>query len=132
MSQKVIAIEDKKLSKGYDRRYIIVDKETGEVLDDAQGYGYKSPQKAYAAYSYKNRDKTKDKERQEKERKIRKWMKSHKDFVRAMDTFSFEIAKGSWGPDDKFNAAFVRQMLKDSNLEVDFTAGELLRVWRKS
>lgn len=111
MSQKVIAIEDKKLSKGYDRRYIIVDKETGEVLDDAQGYGYKSPQKAYAAYSYKNRDKTKDKERQEKERKIRKWMKSHKDFVRAMDTFSFEIAKGSWGPDDKFDAAFVRQMI---------------------
>ena len=112
--------------------YIIVDKETGEVLDDAQGYGYKSPQKAYAAYSYKDRDKTKDKDRQEKEKKIKCWMKSHKDFVRAMDTFSFEIAKGSWGPDDKFDTAFVRQMLKDSNLEVNFTAGELLRVWRKS
>lgn len=38
-------------------RYRIVSTETGEILDDAQGYGYKSAQKAYAAYAYKHRDK---------------------------------------------------------------------------
>ena len=37
-----------------------VDKETGEVLDDAQGYGYKTKRNAYACYGYKNRDKSKD------------------------------------------------------------------------
>lgn len=37
----------------------IVSVDTGEVLDDAQGYGYKTAQKAYAGYSYKNRDKSK-------------------------------------------------------------------------
>ena len=57
-------------------------------------------------------------------------MKQHKDFVNAMDTFSFEIAKGSWGAEDKFDAAFVKRMLKDNGLVPDFTAGELLRVWR--
>ena len=46
----------------YERRFQIVDAETGEVLDDAQGYGYKSPQKAHAAWGYKNRDKSKDAE----------------------------------------------------------------------
>ena len=34
-------------------RYIIIDEDTGEVIDDAQGYGYKNKQKAYAAYNYK-------------------------------------------------------------------------------
>ena len=38
----------------------------------------------------------------------------------------------SWGPDDKFDAKFVKQMLKDYDLELDgFTAGDLLRGWRK-
>jgi hypothetical protein len=31
----------------------MMDTETGEILDDAQGYGFKTPQKAYAAYHYK-------------------------------------------------------------------------------
>lgn len=37
-------------SEGYKNSYIIVDTETGEILDDAQGYGYKTVKKAYAAY----------------------------------------------------------------------------------
>ena len=32
----------------YSPRYIIIDKETGEVLDDGQGYGYKTKRNAYA------------------------------------------------------------------------------------
>ena len=47
-------------------RYHIVSVDTGEVLDDAQGYGYKTAQKAYVGYSYKNRDKSKDKAKQKK------------------------------------------------------------------
>lgn len=126
----ITVIEDRKLSRNYEKRYIVVDKDTGAVLDDAQGYGYKSVQKAYAAYNYKNRDKSKDKEKAAKKQHIREWMKQHKSFVRLMDTFAFEIAKGSWGPDDKFDAKFVKKMLEENELDVDFTAGELLAVWR--
>lgn len=128
--RKIAVVVSTRLSGNFDPRYVVVDKQTGEVLDDAQGYGYRSPQKAHAAYAYKNRDKSKDKEKAEKKRHIREWMHQHKDFVAAMDTYAFEIAKGSWGPDDKFDAAFVKKMLKDSHLEPDFTAGELLRVWK--
>ena len=120
------------LSKDFDDRFVIIDKDTGELLDDAQGYGYKTAQKAHAAWSYKTRDKSKDAEKAARTRHIRKWMKENPGFVKAMDQFAFEIAKGSWGPDDKFDAKFVGKMLRDSNLEVDFTAGELLRVWRRS
>lgn len=111
-------------------RYRIVSTDTGKVLDDAQGYGYKTAQKAYSAYAYKTRDKSKDKEKQEKKKRIQQWMKEHKSFVKAMDDTAFEIAKGSWGPDDKFDVSLVKEMLSDFELEPDFTANELLKVWR--
>lgn len=34
-------------------RYRVVDDETGKVLDDAQGYGYTTRQKAFLGYSWK-------------------------------------------------------------------------------
>ena len=56
--RKVKVVESKTLSSRYDKRFVVVDEETGNVLDDAQGYGYKSKQKAMAAWNYKNRDKS--------------------------------------------------------------------------
>ena len=34
-------------------RYVLVDTDTGEIVDDAQGYGYDTAQKAQRAYRYK-------------------------------------------------------------------------------
>ena len=127
MEKNFVAIKSEVLSNRYDIRFVIIDKETGEILDDAQGFGYKTPPKAYAAYNYKKSDK---KKRLQKDEQVKKWMKEHKDFVRAMDAFAFEIAKGSWGPDAKFNAAFVKKMLADNGLELNCTVGDLLRVWK--
>ena len=36
-------------------RYACVDENTNEVLDDAQGYGYKTAQAAYKAWGWKHR-----------------------------------------------------------------------------
>lgn len=47
-------------------RYRIINEENGSVLDDAQGYGYKSAQNAYKAFGYKTKTKknvNKDKRR---------------------------------------------------------------------
>lgn len=44
-------------------RYAIMDMVSGKIVDDAQGYGYKSVQKAYAGWAYKNRDKSRDAEK---------------------------------------------------------------------
>jgi hypothetical protein len=114
----------------YQTRFCIVSLETGEVLDDAQGYGYKTAQKAYAAYAYKTRDKQKVKESENKIKHIKAWMKENKSFVNLMDEFAFQVAKGSLAPDEKFDAKFVNQLLKEHNLEPDFTANDLLKVWK--
>ena len=95
---KFKAVESSSLSTFYKKRYVIVDEDTGEILDDAQGYGYKSPQKAHAAFAYKNRDKSRDKEKAAKKKRIQAWMKEHRDFVQDMDAIVFEMAKGSWDP----------------------------------
>lgn len=79
------------------------------------------------------RDRSKDTAKKAKEKLIKDWMRHHKGFVDTMGQYCLEIeCKRSWGPDDKFDAKFVKQMLKDYDLELDgFTAGDLLRVWRK-
>lgn len=114
----------------YEMRFCIVSTDTGEVLDDAQGYGYKTAQKAYSAYAYKTRDKSKDKERAAKKKHIEQWMKENSSFVRLMDDCAFEITKGTMAPDDKFDVKFVNELLKENGLNPDFTTSELLKVWR--
>lgn len=58
-------------SEGYKNPYIVVDTETGEVLDDAQGYGYKTANKAYAAYFWKNRTPEQKKQYEQLTKKIK-------------------------------------------------------------
>lgn len=41
------------LSKRKDERYVMVNLETGEIVDDCRGYGYKTKQSAYACFGYK-------------------------------------------------------------------------------
>lgn len=48
-------IKSKELSSYNNPRFVVIDETTGEILDNAQGYGYKSAQKAYAAYRYRHR-----------------------------------------------------------------------------
>lgn len=45
-----------KVVNGINNRYVIINEETGEIIDDAQGYGYKTYQKAIKAdwYKYNN------------------------------------------------------------------------------
>ena len=50
---KYNAVKSKKLSRYTDKRYVMINVESGEVVDDAGGYGYKSPQAAHRAWSYK-------------------------------------------------------------------------------
>lgn len=98
-------------------RYQIINTETGEILDDAQGYGYRSAQKAYAAYNYKHRS-PKQKHNAKKNAKLnQEFLKQHKSFVKNLDEISFEIAKGSWGTDDKFDYQLFKQIFNESGLE---------------
>lgn len=106
-------------------RFRIVSSIDGKLVDDAQGYGYKSPQKAYAAYYYKHRSSSDI----SKENHIRKWLKKHPEV-----TEEFEYAYfNAWKDNNlkEFNERVVEEILKEKNLEIDFTPAELLKVWKR-
>ena len=130
INYNIDVIEDPNLSTYYDKRYIIVNKDTGEVIDTAQGYGYKSKQKAYAAFAYKNRDKSKDKEKADRKRYIQKWIKEHSSFMNLLEGYAFDYIKNG-DEEDKIDAKFVKELLKSENLTIDFKPSELLNVWQK-
>lgn len=58
-------------------------------------------------------------------------MRDHPDIIKNLEDIEFEIIKGSWGPDEKFDAKLVKQLFEKSNIQTDFTIGEFLKVWRK-
>lgn len=76
VEKKVVAIYAGGLSEA-SPRYVIVDKNTGELLDDAQGYGYTSKQKAYRAWTYKTKSTAEKKEKDATQRKVEGWCRSH-------------------------------------------------------
>ena len=53
IENRIIATEIPAIGKGI--RYGIVDTKTGRTLENANGYGYTTPQKAWSAYCYKRK-----------------------------------------------------------------------------
>lgn len=121
-------VESKELSKANDKRYIVIDKETGKILDNAQGFGYKTRQKAHAGYAYKTRDKSKDKEKELRRKEIKKWLINHKEIIEALDDLSFDILERS--TNEKIDSKFIRKILKEYNLETDFKPQEIIKSWQ--
>lgn len=82
-------------------RYVIIDKETGEIIDDAQGYGYKSKRKAYAAHAYKTKG------GKQKDDTIRAFWRKNKEIDRFcgkwLDCFAKEFARKEMGIKDLQN-----------------------------
>ena len=100
-------------------------------MDDAQGYGYRTAQKAYAAYEYKTRDKSKDKRKLARKRRIAKWLKENSAFSELLEDVSLEIAKGRYGPDTKLDAKLVKKLLEESGLACEFSPEEVLKAWKE-
>ena len=113
-------------------RYVIKDMESGEIVDDAQGYGYKSARKAYAGWADKSRDKSRDAVKAQTDKMRSKWMKENKQFIRLLDTLAFEMWKNNRWTEDKVDAKFVRNLLEEQGYgDLPFTAGELLKYWQR-
>lgn len=72
--------EEPYITKWKEKRWIIVNSETGEIIDDAQGYGYKSIQNAYKAIHYKLNKNKIDKEKET----IFKFIRNHKSFFKRL------------------------------------------------
>lgn len=52
-TMNIVAAVDESLSKRGDIRYVVVDTDTHDILDDADGKGYETPLEAHFAWRYK-------------------------------------------------------------------------------
>ena len=119
-----------RIKKGKEQRYVIVNKETGEIIDDAQGYGYRTIQGEYKAFKYKNLSSSEKSERNKKINAVKKWCKANKGLVNLLLELDFEIYKGSLGEDEKFNVLFVTKVLEQNGIRVEdlnFSVKELIK-----
>ena len=65
------------LSSNFDKRYVVVDEASGEIVDDAQGYGYKSAQTAHRAHAYKSMPPKEKRQRDAAKRQVQRWCAQH-------------------------------------------------------
>lgn len=74
-------------------RWRIVNTETGEVVDDAQGYGYKTAPKAYAAFGYKQKPKKHRKKPLKLAKTVQAWANRNSDFSEDLSDLIFQALK---------------------------------------
>ena len=77
------------LSSRHDKRYVVVDEVSGEIVDDAQGEGYKTAQNAHRAHAYKSMPRTKKRQREAVKRQVERWWAAHPDFMGHVEQSTF-------------------------------------------
>lgn len=112
------------LSSSYDKRYVVVDEATGEVLDDALGYGYKSRQNAHRAYSYKSMP-PKKRQREAVKQQVERWCAAHPDLMQHFEQAMFYAMKDG----ENITEADVREILAGQGVELPFPVKDLMKHW---
>jgi hypothetical protein len=113
------------LSSNFDKRYVVVDEATGEIVDDAQGYGYKSAQNAHRAHAYKSMSPNKKRQRDAAKRQVQRWCAQHPQFMQHVEQSMFYALKDG----QNFTEADVRAIVAEHGLELPFTVKGLMRHW---
>jgi carboxylesterase type B len=113
------------LSSNFDKRYVVVDEATGEVVDDAQGYGYKSAQNAHRAHAYKSMPPKKKRQRDAAKRQVQRWCAQHPEFMQHVEQSMFYAMKDG----QNVTEADVRAILAEHGLELPFWFKDLMRHW---
>lgn len=105
-------------------RYIIIDSDTGEVFDDAQGYGYKTAQKAYAAFSWKKQSHDELVAIDVLKHTVHDWCSSHSEIVKDIQYAMFEAIKNN----DCYSVEEIAQLIpEDDKHEMSFSVKDLLK-----
>ena len=113
------------LSSDFDRRYVVVDEATGEIVDDAGGYGYKSAQTAHRAYAYKSMPPKKKRQRDRARRQVQRWCAQHPEFMQHVEqSMCYAMKHGQ-----NVAEAEVRAIPAEHGLELPFSANDLMRHW---
>jgi hypothetical protein len=113
------------LSSNFDKRYVVVDEATGEVVDDAQGYGYTSAQNAHRAHAYKSMPPKKKRQRDAAKRQVKRWCAQRPEFMQHVEQSMLYAMKDG----QNVTEADVRAILAEHGLELPFSVKDLMRHW---
>lgn len=127
--EKYAAVKSETLSEEKSPRYVIIDRWTGEVLDDNDGLGYTTIEKAYNCYEYL----LNSAEENYRRRRALSWLLNYADFDKKMLDIYLEIKNtGIWHGYRNFNKTLVEFLLSEYGyMDVDFQAQDLIKVWNK-
>lgn len=106
-------------------RWRVVDKESGKVLDDAGGWGYKSRQSAHIGWGYKSKSDSEKEALYKKKLAVWKFVEKNEKLAEMMETESFWALKDG----EEFGADDVDAILRNEGIESVFTAKEILKAW---
>lgn len=112
MKENIKIVVDETLStEPYKPRYVVIDSETGEVLDNAQGYGYKSHENARKAYFYgKMKNKTPKKDFK---KMIFNWKNKNKEASSHIDDAIFY----AWKDGEELTVNDIKSILSEHNIQ---------------
>lgn len=128
--REIRAVSNMLLATENNQHFEIINEKTGVVLDDNNGFGYTTAEKAYRAFAYKNRDTSKDIEKKVIKEKILNWLDNHTEFEELMVYEYLMIVPKSKETGVKFNTAYLRKRLKEEGLTVEeFKVCDLLKVF---
>lgn len=107
-------------------RWAIVDTETGEILDNAQGYGYKSPQAAHRAWGYKTMTPVKKRQRENVKQHVQAWLRKNHTVNDWLNDAMFEAAKNG----EQISKEDVQYIIDQSNVDLEgLTISQIMRYW---
>ena len=119
------------VSRVQETRFVIINEETGEILDDAQGYGYKSPQAAYRCWSYKTKPKKARKHIQDIRKKNRSWVESNSDFFDSLEDDVFHAEKAGYTLTKEDFFSLLDSAPGNALKSMPCTKAELWQYWRR-
>lgn len=111
-------------------RYVIIDTETGNMLDDAQGYGYKSAQAAYRGWSYKSKPKKTRQAIKNKRKRVRDWIEKNSAFFDGLENDILHAEKSGYDVSRQDFFEMLESASKDILQSMPCTRDELWRYWR--
>lgn len=114
------------LSGPWNSRFVVVDSETNAILDDAQGYGYKSAQGAYKAYAFKQKHPNPKKYKQDTKKKVKNFVAKHQEIFNSLNDVIWYATKDG----ENISSKEIEQFLKDNGInEIPVRVSELLKYW---
>ena len=119
----ISVVKSDALSKGNVTRFVVIDRETKEILDDAQGYGFKSIDGAYKAYIYWSHQ-------HEKQVQIQQWLKENPVFVSILNDTYRKCNELGHRPSNIQMIQYIEWLLSVFDLKIDCSTQELVREWK--